>query len=165
MSLWLLIPFLLFVAIVQTSLVPLAPVLGLKIDLPLIVIVAQGLVGSAGSAAQWGFIVGLFLDLASGLPFGIHALALTGIGVLMDLGQAIYFRGNLLAPPVAIVSATIVYQVLILAVLSLSTAALPWGDYLLRIVLPTALLNTLAFPFVYFPMHWFSRPRAPIEVA
>jgi rod shape-determining protein MreD len=162
MTLWLLIPFLLIVAIVQVTLIPLISIAGYKLDLGLMIVVAQALVGSPGSAAQWGFIVGLFLDLASGLPFGMHALTLTAIGLLMDLGQAAFFRGNVLAPPLAMLSATLVYNILILAILALLSWSINWGDYLFRIILPSAVLNTLAMPVVYLPLQWLQhrlRPR------
>jgi rod shape-determining protein MreD len=161
MTLWLLIPFLLLVAVVQVTLIPLVAIAGYKIDLALIIVVAQALVGVPGTAAQWGFIVGVFLDLASGLPFGIHALTLTVVGWLMDLGQAAFFRGNVLAPPVAMISATFLYNVLILAILALFNSPVAWGEYLLRVILPASLLNTVAMPIAYFPLQWLHRRVRP----
>jgi rod shape-determining protein MreD len=161
MTLWLLIPFLLLIAVVQVTLLPQVPVFGYKPDLALIVIVAQGLVGTPGTAAPWGFIVGLFLDLASGLPFGIHTLALTVIGLLMDFGQANFFRGNVVAPPIAMISGTLVYHVLILAILALFSWPVDWGSDLIRITFPTAILNTLAMVLVYFPLQWLHRRARP----
>jgi rod shape-determining protein MreD len=161
MTLWLLIPSLLLIAIVQVTLLPLVPVFGYKPDLALIVIVSQGLAGMPGSAAQWGFIVGLFLDLGSGLPFGLHALVLTVIGLLMDLGQAIFFRGNVVAPPIAMFTATLVNDILILAILTLFGWSIDWGDYLLRVILPTAILNIIVMPLAYFPLQWVRRRVRP----
>jgi rod shape-determining protein MreD len=161
MTLWLLIPFLLIVAIVQVTLVPLVAIAGFKIDLALIIVVAQALVGTPGTAAQWGFIVGLFLDLASGLPFGIHALTLTLVGLLMDLGQAAFFRDNVLAPPVAMIAATFLYNILILALLALFNHPVNWGEYLFFIILPSAILNTIALPIAFFPLRWLHRHVRP----
>ena len=149
MTLWLLIPLLLLAAIVQVTL------------LALIIVVAQALVGTPGTASQWGFIVGLFIDLASGLPFGIHALTLTVVGLLMDLGEAAFFRGNVLAPPIAMISATLVYNILILAILALIGWSVDWGDYVFRIILPSAILNTVAMPVAYFPLQWLQRRVRP----
>jgi rod shape-determining protein MreD len=161
MTLWILIPLLLLVSIVQVSVLPLISIAGYKIDLALMLVVAQALVGTPGTASQWGFIVGLFLDLASGLPFGIHALTLTVVGLLMDLGEAAFFRGNVLAPPIAMVSATLFYNILILAILSLMSWSINWGDYVFRIILPSALLNTVAMPVTYFPLQWLQRRIRP----
>ncbi len=161
MTLWLLIPFLLVVAIAQATLVPLVAVAGYKVDLALVIVVVQGLVGEPGSAAQWGFILGVFLDLASGLPFGIHMLVLTIIGLLMDLGEAIFFRGNIVAPPIAMIAGTFVDNVLILAILALFGWSIDWSSYLLRITLPSAILNTVAMPLAYFPLQWLHRRVRP----
>ena len=161
MSLWFLIPLLLLAAIVQVTLLPLISIAGYKIDLALVLVVTQALVGTPGTASQWGFIVGLFLDLASGLPFGIHALTLTVIGVLMDLGEAAFFRGNVLAPPIAVLSATLFYNILILAILALIGWSINWGDYVFRIILPSAILNTAAMPLAYFPLQWLQRRIRP----
>lgn len=161
MTLWLLIPLLLLIAVVQMTLLPLIPVFGYKPDLALIVVVTQALVGVPGSAAQWGFIVGLFIDLGSGLPFGMHALVLTVIGLLMDLGQAIFFRGNVVAPPVAMIAATFANDVLILAILALFNWSIDWGAYLLRVILPTAILNVIVMPLAYFPLQWIRRRVRP----
>lgn len=152
MTLWILVPFLILVAVVQIAWLPLVPIFGFKIDLALIVVVAWGLIGPFGQAAQWGFIVGIILDLASGLPFGIHTFTLTLIGLLVGWGQRTFFRGNLITPPAMMFAATLLDHVLILGFLSLSKPAIPWGDYLLRITLPTAVLNTLAAVLVYFPL-------------
>ncbi len=161
MTLWLLIPLLVLVAIIQITLLPLVPVFGYKPDLALTVVVAQGLVGMPGTAAPWGFIVGVFLDLGSGLPFGIHTLVLTLIGLMMDLGQAIFFRGNVVAPPIAMILATFAYNILILAILVLFNQPIDWGDYVLRVILPVAILNTLVLPLVYFPLQWLRRRTRP----
>lgn len=161
MTLWLLIPFLLFAAVVQSTLLPLVAVAGYKIDLALILVVVQALVGAPGSAVRWGFIVGLFLDLTSGLPFGVHTFVLTIVGLLMDLGQDVFFRGNIVAPPIAMIAATVVENVLILGLLSFSSPSIDWGRYLFGITLPTAVLNTVAMPLVFFPLRWLNRRQHP----
>lgn len=157
MTLWLVIPLLLLVAIVQIAWLPLIPIFGYKIDLALIVVTAWGLLGPLGHAAQWGFIVGIFLDLASGLPFGIHTFTLTVIGWLVGLSQRTFFRGNLIAPPVTMLAATLLDHVLILAFLTLYNYSIAWSDYLLRITLPAAILNTIAAALVYLPLEIIHR--------
>lgn len=152
MSLWILVPALAFVAIIQATFMPTIPLIGLRVDLPLMIVVVQGLVGPARTAAPWGFILGIFLDLFTGMPFGINMIALTLVGLTIDLGQLVVFRGNLLAPPIAILLMTLLDNVLILAILSTLNWSIAWTDYLVRIILPTALLNTLALPLVYFPL-------------
>ena len=161
MPLWFLIPFLALAAIIQITLLPQIPIFGYKPDLALALVVAWALLAPVGEAAVWGFIVGIFLDLASGLPFGIHTLALTTLGWLIGWGQATFFRGNLLAPPLAIIAATLVHNVIVLGILALFNGQINWGDYLLRVTLPSAILNALVLPLVYFPLQRIARWMRP----
>ncbi len=152
MSPWFLIPFFALVAVVQTAVLPWVAVAGYKVDLGVVIVVSWGLVSLPGEAAAWGLVAGLFLDLMSGLPFGTQTLALTVVGVLMGLVQLVIFRDNLLLPPTATFAATIVYYVLILTVLTTLGWPVEWEEYLLRIALPAAILNTAVLPLIYFPL-------------
>ncbi len=161
MPLWILIPLLALSAIIQITILPQVPIFGYKPDLALALVVAWALLAPVGEAAIWGFIIGIFLDLASGLPFGAHTLALTTIGWLIGWGQETFFRGNLLAPPIAIVLATVLHNIIVLGMLALFNWQISWGDYLLRVTLPSAILNTLALPLVYFPLRRIVRWMRP----
>ncbi len=161
MSYWLIVPALGICAFLQATLVPLVAIGGWKIDLPLLVVVAWGLVAIPGEAGLWGFIAGIFLDLLSGLPFGTQTFALTSIGLLMGLTQTTIFTTNVILPPAAIVIATIVYDVLILAIQSTLGSPVQWNDYILYRILPTVVLNTVALPLVYFPLQRLHRRVYP----
>ncbi|MBI5650978.1 MAG: rod shape-determining protein MreD [Chloroflexi bacterium] len=161
MSYWFLIPFLFFIAIIQATLLPPAPWFGLRVDVPLVLVIAWGMVGPAWQAARWGFILGIFLDLTSGMPFGAQTLALTSIGLALGAGQAIFFRGNIIAPPIATLFGTLVYHLALLAILALTKQPAQWDEVMLRVTLPAALLNTLALPLVYLPLRWFAQRLYP----
>jgi rod shape-determining protein MreD len=161
MNFWILIPSLILAAIVQIAWLPALPIWGYKIDLALVLVVSWGLLSPIGQAAQWGFILGIMLDLASGLPFGIHTVTLTLIGLAVGWGQAVFFRGNLVAPPMAMILATLLDHLLILAWLALFNRQINLSDYLLRITLPTAILNTAVAPLFYFPLQWLQRRSHP----
>lgn len=161
MSLWIALPFILLAAICQATFLPLVNVLGYKIDFPLVLVVAWGLLGKPGQAAVWGFIAGIFLDFTSSIPFGSHTIALTGIGLLMQFAQSNNsIRDNFLLPPTAILGATFLYHLFLLFILTLLNPSVALSDYLLRITLPSAVLNTLAMPTVYFPFQWLAARRA-----
>jgi rod shape-determining protein MreD len=165
MSLWILVPLLLLVAIVQVTWLPLIPIFGLKPDLALIVVTTWGLLAPIGEAAQWGFVLGILLDLNSGLPFGVHTLTLTIVGLLVGLGQRAFFRGNLIAPPVTVILATLFDHTVILGILASLNESISWSDYLIHITLPTSILNTLLAGLVFFPLQGLYRRLHPqIEV-
>jgi len=160
MSLWIAIPFILLAALCQVTFLPLVNVLGYKIDFALVLVVAWGLLGKAGEAAVWGFVAGIFLDLPSGLlPFGSHTIALTGIGLLMLFALDNSIRDNFILPPAAILAATFLYHLFLLFILTLLNPSLVWSDYLVRLTLPSAILNTLALPLAYFPFQWIAARR------
>lgn len=152
MSYWIIVPALALSAFLQATVVPLFAVGGWKIDLPLLVVVSWGLLSIPGEAGLWGFIAGVFLDLLSGLPFGTQTLALTIVGLLTGLTQTTIFASNVILPPAAILIATIAYDVLILAIVSTVGTPVQWNDYVIYRIIPTAILNTLALPLVYFPL-------------
>jgi len=166
MSNWILVPALLLIAMLQATLLPLVPIFGFTLDLALVLVLGWGLVGPTWQATQWGFILGLFLDLFSGLPFGAHTLALTFAGLLMSAGQLVFFRGNIATPPIAAVLGTLLEHLIILTILASTGTTVAWEDFLLRVTLPVALLNTLALTALFFPLRWLARRIAPqIEFA
>ena len=159
MSLWIAVPLILLAAVCQVTFLPLVNVLGYKIDFALVLIVAWGLLGKIGEAAVWGFIAGIFLDFTSGLPFGAHTIALTGIGLLMQFAQGNAVRDNLILPHAAILAATFSYHLFLLFILTLLNPSLGLSDYLVRVTLPSAILNMLALPLAYFPLQWLASRR------
>lgn len=165
MSLWILVPLLLLVVILQVTWLPLIPILGLKPDLALVLVTVWGLLAPIGEAAQWGFVLGILLDLTSGLPFGVHTLTLTLVGLLVGLGQRAFFRGNLIAPPVTVILATLFDHTVILGILALLNESIAWSDYLIHITLPTSILNMVLAGLIFFPLQWLYRRLHPqIEV-
>lgn len=157
MPLWIVVPFLALVAIIQIVWLPHIPIFGYKPELALTLVVAWAMLAPAGEAAVWGFIVGVFLDLASGWPFGVHTLALTLLGWVMGWVQTTFFRGNLLAPPLVMVAATVVYHLVLLGILALFNTRIEWFAYLVRVTLPTSILNALVLPMIFFPLRRLAR--------
>ena len=159
MNYWLTIPFLTICATIQVAWLPQFPIFGLKPDLALILVVACGVLAPLSEAVEWGLYLGILLDLSSGLPFGIQTISLTLVGILVSLGQSTFFRGNVIATPIAMIGATLVYDVLILAFLALFGASIQWNDSLVRVVLPTAVVNAVIMPIIYFPLHLVQRRK------
>lgn len=156
MPLWILVPLLFLTAICQATFLPLVAIAGFKLDLVLIFVVAWGLIGKPGQAAAWGLVAGIFLDLTSGMTFGIHTIALTGIGLLMEVAQLNAFRDSLILPPTAMITATFFYDLFLLFALTLTNPGLVVSDYLLRVILPSAIINTLALPLAFIPFQWLA---------
>jgi rod shape-determining protein MreD len=100
----------------------------------------------------WGFIAGVVVDLLSGAPFGAATLSLTIVGLLAGLGRATVFRSRLVLLLGTAFLGTIVYDLIFMVILAISGRTVVWLDGLLRIIIPSALINAALMPFVYWLM-------------
>jgi rod shape-determining protein MreD len=156
MTLYLAVPLLIAIAILQTTIVPELAVWGVFADLPLLVVVSWSLLRGSREGIVWGFITGLTVDLFSGAPFGAATLPMVLVGLLSGLGQATIFRAHIALPLVVMFLATVFYDLLFLSIVRLSGYPVTWLESLLRLILPSALLNALLVPVVFVIMRWLS---------
>ncbi len=154
MTIYLVVPLLVVVAILQTTLVPHVAIWGVFADLPLLVVVSWGLLRGPREGILWGFVAGLAVDLFSGAPFGAATLALIAVGLLAGLGAATVFRAHVTLPLLAMFLATIVYDLFFLLVVRISGYPVAWLESLYRIILPSAVLNAVLTPVIFVVMRW-----------
>lgn len=154
MTIYLVVPLLVVVAILQTTLVPHLAVWGVFADLPLLVVVNWSLLRGPREGIIWGCIAGLAVDLFSGAPFGAATLALIAVGLLAGLGAATVFRAHIALPLLAMFLATIVYDLLLLLVVRISGYPVAWLNSFFRIILPSAVLNAILTPVFFVIMRW-----------
>src|SRR5581483_1068827 len=122
-------------------------------DLMLLLVFGWGAVHGEGQAALWGLGGGIFLDLLSGTPFGLHALSLGGVGLLADSLQTNFFRSNLFIPIVMTFVVALLYHVAQAGAMQTLGYTINWSYYSFGIALPTAMLDTAIMPIVI----WFLR--------
>ena len=156
MTIYLVVPLLVAVAMLQSTLVSHFRILGVFADLPLLVVVSWSLLRGPREGLIWGFIAGLTVDLYSGAPFGAATFGLMAAGFLSGLGQSTVFRAQLFLPLVAVLLATVVYDILFLLVVWISGYPVSWLDSLFRLVLPSAVLNAVLTPVVFVIMRWLN---------
>lgn len=156
MSIYLVVPLLATVAILQSSIVSHFRIWGVFADLPLLVVVSWGLLRGSREGLVWGFIAGLTVDLFSGAPFGAATFGLMAVGFLSGLGQSTVFRSQVLLPLITVLLATIVYDMLFLLVVWISGYPVTWLDSLFRLILPSAVLNTALTPVIFVIMRWLN---------
>lgn len=152
MSIYLVIPLLLIIGVLQAAVVPHLALWGVFPDLPVLVVVSWSLLEGRRQGIVWGFIAGLIVDLFSGAPFGAATLSLIAVGALSGLGQATVFRTHIALPLITMFLATIVYDLLFLLVVQISGTPVAWLGSVVRIILPSAVLNTVLMPVVYLIM-------------
>jgi len=147
MTIYLVIPLLAVICLLQATVVPRLVIWGIFPDLPLLVVGNWSLLRGSREGLVWGFVAGLMVDLFSGAPFGAATASLMAVGFLAGFGEASVFRNPFL-PPVAIFLATVVYDLLFLLVVQVSGNTVEWLPSLFRVIAPSALLNALLTPLV-----------------
>jgi rod shape-determining protein MreD len=156
-NLYLSIPLLTGVALVQTVLLSRVNLWGARPDLMLLVVLVWSVVRDVREGLVWGFIGGLILDVFSGGPLGASILGLLSVALLA--GQ-LWVRGigstviRLLLLALVAVAA---YHLVLLTILGWTGYAVGFGRALLRVVAPSALLNAVLTPFVHRPLYWLER--------
>jgi rod shape-determining protein MreD len=153
-NLYLAIPLLLASALLQSTVVP--TVIGVKPEIVLLLVVAASLSGGMEAGVVWGFIGGLSLDLFSGAPLGVFTLTMVLVGALVNVGESNLFSTSLLLPLGAVFVATFVYHLLTVLLLQALGWRIGWGPALVQVALPSAVVNTLLMPLVYFFLRWLT---------
>jgi rod shape-determining protein MreD len=148
-TLYLAVPLLVVVAVLQASVISHLSLWGVFPDLPALVVVSWGLLRGAREGSLWGFVTGLAVDILSGGPFGAATLSLMMVGFVSGLARGSVFAGHLVFPVATMFLTTVLYDLGLLSLIGLSGRTVSWMDTLFRIILPSALLNALLMPLVF----------------
>jgi rod shape-determining protein MreD len=146
------------ISLVQSVILPQAVPLAARPQVVVLLVVAVCLVEGLHDAVIWGFIGGLMLDLMSGpaFPIGSNALLLVLVALLASLGQADPFRDQVFVPLATVFVCTVFYHVMTMLLAFALGQGVPFLDNLLRVALPSAILNTILMPVAYSAMLWLS---------
>lgn len=155
---YLMIPLLLLLCVVQSTVASRMKLGGVKPDLVLILVLIGTLLYGARLGVLWAFIGGVGLDLFSSGPLGASSLALMAAALVAGFGHRPLSRFNIFVPLTAAALGTLVYAFVYLGLLATLKAAgwfvreLPILDMVRFIVLPAVVYNTaimlLAIPFL-----------------
>ena len=149
MAVILLIPVLLLLVVFQTAVLPLFPLLDGRPDLVLLLVVGWALTGRVVEASILATIGGLLLDLASGLPLGVSAIALIAAVNLINLSHGRLWRGHQLLALGAVLLGSLVYYAILAVVVWITHPGFDLLAAVANVVLPSILLNLiLAIPSV-----------------
>ena len=152
----------LFFAILAASAMPSVKVLGVTPDLVLIFVACWAVVRGQGEAMVVVPIAGILRDLTTSDPVGTSVLALSPI-VLLAVARELRPVESEFLPALAVVAAaSLAYAVVSMIVLTAVGDDVPWGTALLRVAVPSMLVNALFAVVVYPPMRWLS-PRPKVE--
>ncbi len=150
--LYLSIVVLLILALLQGALMPTIPLLGIRPDLILVLLLAWTMVRGVREGVVGAFIAGLALDVFSSYPLGSHSLVLALTVLAVGWLEAPVYRENLAFPIIGTAAATLLYNLLLMGLSQLLGQPVAWGSLLWRFILPLALLEAAMMPLAY----WFA---------
>lgn len=151
-------------AILQSTLASHVAVLGVCPNLVLLVTVGCTLLMGTRLGLIAALSGGLVLDALSGAPFGIAVLAMVAVALITGVGETNLFRSIRLLPYIAVALGTVVYNMMVLMLMGLGGAGLPWGAMMWRVTLPLVVVNVVAMLFVYGLMRAVYRRLGPRSV-
>ena len=144
---------------------PYLAIMGVKPDLMLLMVISWSLLRGAGEGMIWALVGGIGLDLVSGAPFGTSTVALVVLSLVAGLGELSVFRTHIALPLIAILIASLAYNLFFLLLLYARGCSIAWPDSLIKVVLPSTLFNVLLSPFVYKALYWLHRRTGREEMA
>ena len=155
---WVAALFVTLLAVLQTSVLPYFPILGVQPALVLVSAVVFASTHTGSQALIWGFGGGLLVDLFSAAPLGTNALLFTLIAFAVGTGGRGLDRTHPLFPILATALATAVYYPTLLLALQLQGFGVDWGSQVGARLLPAVAVNVLAavvlYPFVRLLGRW-----------
>jgi len=152
---------LILLALLQATVVPVIPYVGIRPDLVLLLVLAWTMVRGTTEGAVGAMVGGLALDIFSPLPLGTHALAMLAVIVPVGWLGTPFYRGNLVFPISGAFLATVLYNVLLLGLSRLVGQNILFGGLLWRVVLPMALIEATLMPLIYWVLDRIDRRVHP----
>jgi len=160
-NLYVTLPLLTAVALIQSTVLSRVSVLGARPDLMLLVVLTWAVVRGLDEGLMWAFIGGLIVDLLSGGPLAGTALALVAAAYLagQSLGEEV--GSEVVRLVILGVLGALTYHVTLLVVLGWTGHPVSWGFSLTRVAGPSVILNAVLAPFVLQPLRWLDQVTEP----
>ncbi len=149
-----------FAVVLTVSLSPYVRILGVAPDLALIFVACWALVRGRSEAMVVVPMAGMLRDLTTSDPVGTSVLALSPIVLLAALRDLRPVESEFVPALVAVGVASLAYVMVSMTVLTTVGDDVPWTTGLLRVALPSMVVNALFAVIVYPPVRLLSpRPR------
>lgn len=147
-SIYIAIPIMILLAVLQTAVLPLFPVFGFVLQLPVLAALAWGLLRGPQEGAGWGFVGGLCLDLFSAAPFGSSAIALVIATGIISIVQMNLPTSRFVAPIILGGFGSLIFLYVYTFVVRLAGQPFSWS--VMTIFQGQALLQA----FLMVPVYW-----------
>lgn len=146
------------IALAQATIVPYAALGHARPLLPVIVVVAWGLLQGFVPAVWWAIAAGLMLDALSPAPPGFYTIPLLCAALIAGLFRGRLFPAHLLLPAAVLVIATASFDLVQRTLIDLDGGRVVWGAATLaEETIPLVVLNLIWLPVIYFPLRVLAR--------
>lgn len=161
-SIYLAIPLMAVLSILQSAVLPRFPILGLTPQLLFLVALAWGLHRGLNEGLVWGFIAGFFTDLFSLTPMGISSLVfMLAIAVAVMLRQVLP-PSRFILPMLLATAATLIYLLCYALLIRIVGSGI--STQTLLALLPVALLQGFLILPIYLLLETALRLLRPRRV-
>lgn len=143
------IPVLAVIVLVQSTIVPEIRFAGGMPDLVLLMVLSISMIVGLEQGLLWAIVGGVLQDLISAVPVGTTALALVGAVTVVHVLFGQIGPRRVLYPLAAIIGATMVAHAVTLGVLLVVGYAVPLGQTLRYVTLPSLVYNMLVLLPIY----------------
>ena len=143
MAIFLALPILGMMVILQSAIFSQVHLLYGSVDLVLLVVVAWAVQDRVKTAWHWGIMAGLLVSIATSVPIWAIILAYvitTGIAIYM---RRVFWQRPLLAMVTATFFATLITHVITVLALGITGISIPFIEAFYMITIPSVLLNLL----------------------
>jgi rod shape-determining protein MreD len=123
----------------------------------LLIVLAWAIVRGLEEGLVWGFIGGLIIDLLSGGPLGANVLASLAVAFLAGQPWGRRVGSSVIRLGLLVLLCVAVHHLVLLIVLVWTGHAVDWVEALLRVIVPSAMLNAPLAPFIQRPLAWLER--------
>jgi len=135
--------------VVQSTLISVINIYGVKPDIPLVFILCVSMIKGERTGAVIGFLNGLLEDILFGRFLGFNALVKSMSGYILGFASKNVYKGPAIITMFFVFMSSIMYNfIFMLFSFLIKEITNPWV-YFLPITIPSAFLNMIISPFVY----------------
>jgi cell shape-determining protein MreD len=153
------IPIAILLVAFQAAVLNPLTVAGGPLDILLVSLVLLTLYGSLEMALIGVIIMAPLVDALAGMPLGVSIIPMTSVVLLAYWGGKTIFGARLGWPVLVVFAGTFIAGLITIAELAILGWNMPWNELIVRTLIPSAILNTIAVTIIYLPIIMLNERR------
>ncbi|NLY11379.1 MAG: rod shape-determining protein MreD [Firmicutes bacterium] len=147
---------LLLTLILQTTLFPAFPFLGVYPDLIVVIVIIFAIFNGPVFGAKFGLLAGLLLDILTGQLIGLGALTKMTAGIASGFVGQRFFKENYLIAFSSVLVMSFADQLLYLIGMFIFGLSVSWTVAFTKIVVPVSIYNAIIGIIIYRRLYYFN---------